>query len=312
MAQRNAIVDTLLTNVSSAYVPEGYVSERFLPRINVKQESGLLGKYGDSHLRIEVPTRIDGEGKARRVKSITRETSQYIIEKHGLEGIVTDSDRRNVEKPFDAERDEVIGLSTMIWLAKENALASQLTDTAVLTQNTTLSGASQYGEYATSDPIDDFKTARETVYNSVGMPPDTAIMPWPVMNCLAYHPGILESLGFAQNRAGQLSEVELAKALGVKRLLVAMAQKNSAAEGQTDVRASVWNNDIIFAVAPKSPQVFQVSVGYYLSLSGIAPRQVTKYSINNPPRSTGIIVEDAFDMFLSNPLAGYLIKDAIA
>lgn len=311
MAQLKAQVDKLLTNVSSAYIPQGYVSEIALPQIPVLQKTGLLGKYSDSHLRIETSL-MGGRGEARRVETITRQTTTYQIESHGLEGVVTDDDRRNVEKPFDAERDEVIGLSTAIWLAKEKSLADTLTSSSVITQGVTLSGTSQYNDYANSDPIGDFKTARETVYNSVGVPPDTAIMSWPVFNCLAYHPGILDALGFTQNRAGQLSEPELAKAMGVKRLLVAMPQFNSAAEGQTDVRANAWGKHIVFGVMPMRAQVYQVSLGYYLTLQGRRPREVFKFEMNNPPRSTGIIVQDHWDMLISNASAGYLITDAIA
>lgn len=311
MAQLKAQVDKLLTNVSSGFIPQGYVSEIFLPNIPVKQSSGLLGKYTDSYLRIE-STLMGGRGKARRVVPIVRESAGYLVERHGLEGVVTEDDKNNVEKPFDAERDEVIGLNTMIWLAKEKSLADAVTDTSVVTQNVTLAGQAQFNDFANSDPIGRFNTARETVEQAAGMPPDTAIMSWKTMNTLAFHPGILDALGFTANRAGQLNEKELAKAMGVERLLVARAKFNSAAEGQTDVRADVWGKHIVFAVAPKRAQVYQTSFGYYITLSSVKPRQVTKFLINNPPRATGIIVEDAYDMFLSNVKAAFLIKDAIA
>jgi len=311
MAQLTAIVDKLLTNVSSAYIPDGYISEQILPAIKVKQKTGLLAKYGDQHLRIET-TVMGGRGEARRVESITRSTSTYSVKSHGLEGMVTQDDKDNVEKPYDAERDEVIGLTTMLWLDKEKALADSLTSTSVLTQNTTLSGTAQFSDYTNSDPISKFKDARGTVYSACGMAPDTALMSWEVFNTLAYHPGILDALGFTQNRAGQLSEPELAKAMGVQRLLIGTAQYNSAAEGQTDVRAAVWGKHIVFAVAPKSAGLYQTSLGYRMELSGRSPRQVFKFSINNPPNSTGIIVQDDYQQLISNAACGYLIEDAIA
>lgn len=311
MAQLKAIVDKLLTQASDAYIPEGYVSEQLLPKIQVAQKTGKLAKYTDQHLRIE-HTLIGGRSAARRVESIARSQSSYEVESHALEGMVTADDVANVDKPYDAERDEVLGLTTMLWLSKEQALANTLTSTSVLTQNETLSGSSQFSDYANSDPISKFKTARLTVYNSCGMAPDTAVMDWTTFNTLAYHPGILDALGFTQNRAGQLSEPELAKAMGVKRLLVAYAQYNSAKEGQTDVRASVWGKHIVFCVAPEKAQVYQVSIGYYVTMSGRSPRQVFKYSVNNPPNATGIIVQDDYDMLVSKAGAGYLIRNAIA
>lgn len=311
MSQTKAIVDKLLTNVSSGYAPQGYISEILLPKIQVKQKTGKLGKYTDQHLRIE-NTLMAGRGKARRVEPILRATDTYEVETHGLEGLVTEDDYANVEKPFDAEKDEVIGLSTMIWLSKEQALSAALTSTSIITQNTTLSGTDQYNDYTNSDPIGDFNTARQTVYSAVGTAPNTAVMDWLTFNTLAYHPGILDALGFTQNRAGQLSEPELAKALGVKRLLVADSQYNSATEGQADSRANVWGKNIIFCVAPERAQPFQTSLGYYLNMVGQKPREVFKFPENNPPNSTGIIVRDSYDQFLSNVSCAYLIKDSIA
>ncbi len=311
MAQLKAIVDKLLTNVSSAYIPKGYISEMYLPNVPVIQDTGKLGKYTDQHIRLENDV-MAGQGKARRVEPIRRTDSSFQIEHHGLEGLVTEADRRNVEDPFEAERDEVIGLNTQVWLGKEKSLADLLGDDTVLTQNVTLSGTSQFNDFVNSDPLGRFLTARVTIYEKVGIPPDTASMPWDVFNTLAYHPGILDTLGFTANRAGQLSEAELAKALGVPRLLIGMAQFNSATEGQTAVRANVWGKNIVFSVTPKRPERYQTSLGYYLTLKNRKPREVFKEKVVNPPQATSIIVRDSYDMFLSNTGAGYLIKDAIA
>jgi hypothetical protein len=311
MAQVKAIVDKLLTNVSSMYLPEGYVSEKVLPLVSVKQKTGLLGKYGSNHIRIE-HSLAGGRGAYRRVEPILRSSTTYSVESHGLEGLVTEDDYRNVELPYDAEKDEVLGLSSLIWLNKEQALASTLTSTAVITQNVTLAGADQYNNYSTSDPIGDFNVARLAVYNGCGMPPNAAVMPWDVANTLAYHTQILDTLGFAQNRAGQLSEAELAKAMGVERLYIAKAKYNSAAEGQTAVLASVWSKDIVFFHAPEKAAPYQTSLGYRVALSGQEQKRVFKFAVNNPPNSTSVLVDDSYDFLISNAAAGYLIKAAIA
>lgn len=310
-AQLNAQVDKLLTNVSSAYIPTGYVSESFLPTIAVKQTSGKLGKYGKGHLRI-VNTLIGGRGKAPTMQTIIRQDTGYSLERHALEGWVTPDDRDNVEQPFDAEKDETMGLTTVIWLGKEKALADAVTNTAVITQNVTLSGTDQYSDYTNSDPIGDWKTARETIRAACGVPPDTAVMDWAVANCLAYSPKILDALGFAANRAGQLSEEELAKAMGVKRLLIAMPLYNSAQEGQTDALTSVWGKHIVFAVAPTRAEKYQLSLGYHITKSGEKPRKVFKAPVHNPPETTSIIVQDKYDQLLNDVTCAYLIKDAIA
>lgn len=311
MAQLKAIQDVLQTKSSNIYVPDGYVSEQILPLLSVTQKTGKLAGYGSAHLRIEHSI-TGGRGSYRRVEPIVRSTNSYSVESHGLEGLVTEDDYRNVQEPFDAEKDEVMGLMNLIWLNKERALAAAFTSTSVLTQNTTLVGTAQLNDYSNSDPIGVFKTARLAVYNGCGLPPNFAEMPWDVANTLAYHPAILDALGFAYNRAGQLSDQELAKAMGVDKLYISKVKYNSAKEGQTDVLASAWNKDIVFGYAPAQAAKYQVSLGYRIALAGQDQKRVFKFSVDNPPNSTGILCDDSYQFLITNVGAGYLVKNAIA
>lgn len=309
MAQLKAMVDKLLTNVSSAYMPDGYISEKIFPVISVAQKTGLLGKYGNSHLRIENSI-IGGEGKYRRVKPILRTTTQYSVESHGLEGIVTKDDYRNVEKPFDAERDEVMGISTILWLEKEKVLADALGSTSVITQNTTLSGTSQLSDYTNSDPLGVFSTARQAIKTGSGSVGNVAIMSWEVWNKLIYHPKLLSLYNYVE--AGKLSDDNLAAIMGVDRVLVGTVNYNSAKEGQTDVLAPVWGKNILFATLPTTAQPYQTSLGYRVQMNDGSPRKVYKEDAFNPPGATKILVEDEYQFLLSNITAAYLVKDAVA
>ena len=225
---------------------------------------------------------------------------------------MTEDDYDNVELPFAAEEDEVKGLSNLIWLNKEVALATSLTSTSVMTQNTTLVGTQQFSDYSNSNPIEVFKTARQAVYDGCGLPPNCALMSWEVANTLAYSPAILDALGFSQNRAGQLSEAELCKAMGVEKLLIAKAKYNSAKEGQTAVLSSIWGDAIVFYYAPASSGKYQTSLGYRVALAGRTSRRVFKNAVTNPPNSMEILCDDSYDYAITTVGAGYLIKDCLA
>lgn len=311
MSLLKAQIDQLLTNVSSKYIPEGFISEQFMPMIQSAQYSGLLGKYGNNHLRIFNSLK-GGESKYKRVETRQATTSRFQIEGHGLEGVVSKEDYKNYSKPFDAEKDETEGLTTSLYIEKEKMLADTVTDTAIITQNTTLAGTSQFSDYANSNPLDIFKTARKTIRDACGKTPDTAAFDWGVFDVLRYHPQILDALGFKYDRPGGLGIEELAKALGLRRLLIADVVYNSAKEGQADALAPVWGKHIVFAVAPEKAAQYQVSFGYRIQLEGSQPRKVYKEAQFNPPGSTAILVEDEYDMFTSNVNAAYLIKNAIA
>lgn len=311
MSQLRAIVDKLLTNVSSAYVPKGFICEQVLPTVQSKQYSGLLGKYGTNHLRIENSIK-GGRGKYRQVETRVYSTTSYLIEGHGLEGFVSKEEYANVEDPFDAERDEVMGVSTSLWLEKEKTLADALNNTGVITQNVTLSGTAQWNDYANSDVLSVVSTAKNTILNAVGVFPNLAIMDVGVWSILRYHPQLLDALGFKWDRPGGMQESEMAKALGVDQVLFGSARYESAKEGQTSSLASIWGKGVIFAVAPDKAEIMQKSVGYLVRPTGSQPRKVYKQSNFNPPGSTAILVEDEYDMLISDAACAYLIASAIA
>ena len=309
MAQTKAIVDKLLTDASVGHFPEGYIADAVLPFKQVVQSSGKVGIYGKDHLRIE-RSYTGGRGQYRRVEGVSRTSTTYMVESHGLEGMVSEDDYRNVELPFDAEKDETLGLTTMIMLEKEKVLADALTSTSIITQNVTLAGTDQYNDYSGSDPIGDFLAARNAVYDGCGLPPNKAVMDWKTFNTLAYHPGILDALGYTQNRAGQLNEAEMAKAMGVDKLLIGKVQYNSAAEGQTAVLAPVWGKSIVFYHAPDKLGKYQQSLGLRVGFSD--SRRVFKFDSVNPPNGSLILVDDHYDWVITEVGAAYLIKDSIA
>ena len=61
-----------------------------------------------------------------------------------------------------------------------------------------------------------------------------------------------------------------------------------------------------------NPAVRQLTLGYYLTLTGETPRQVFRAKLHNPPEAESIIVRDSYDMLISKAECGYLIQDAIA
>lgn len=309
--QDKAIVDKLLTNVSQMIKPQGFICEQILPPLNVTQYSGKIGRYGNSHLRIET-TISGGRNEFPLIETNTRKSDSYALDTHGLKDILTPEDFANVETPFDARSDSVTDLTTRLFLGKEKGLADTLTSTSVITQNTTLSGTDQYNDYTNSDPLGDFSTARSTIYGSVGIAPDTAIMSWGVYNTLRFHPNLLDKLGFKDSRPGGLNTDELAKALDVKRVLVGEAVYNSAKKGQADSISPVWGKHIVFAVCPTVASRMQISLGYRLQKAGTMARQVFRNSIDEPPESEKIQVRDIYQLLITKATAAYLIKDAIA
>ena len=305
MAQMKAQVDKLLTNVSNGYFPKGYIADLVLPKISVKQKTGIIGAYGAEHLRIEDDV-IGGRAEAKRVDGVVRKTEKlYLIKSHALEGVVTADDKSNVEDPFDAESDETTALTHLILTNKEKAMADNLFNPSVITQTSALAGANKWSAYTTSAPLTNFKDAQNNVLDGCGLMPNACLISQKVFNTLQYHPAILSTLGYAQNRAGQLTVAEVAKAMGVEELLIGSVAYNSSKKGQADSFGQLWGDAALFYVKPSGPAKMQVSLGYKMELTGGA-RQVYKYALNNPPDSDAIIVKEDYSFEITNVKAAYL------
>lgn len=308
MSQTKAIVDKLLTQVSNGLFPAGYIADKILPELTVKQKSGLIGQYGSSHLRASDDL-IGGEAQARRAEPIVRSQLTYLLQSHALEGVVTADDYANVEQPYDAEADEVAGLTHLILTNKEKSFADQMFSTSVFTGRVT-TPSTKYGS-SSSDPLADFKAAQNAVVDSVGMQPNACIMSQKVFNVLKYHPQLADVLGFKYNQIGSLSVADIAGALNVEKVFIANAPYNTAKDGQADVISQIWADSILFYVRPDAAAKYQTSLGYSMKMAGELGRQVFKYDLNNPPGSTGIIVQDTYQCKLVNVSAGYLLNSVL-
>lgn len=311
MSQLSAIVDKLVTNASRGLFQNdsAYVSELCLSPLTVIQDSGKIGSYGQSHLRI-VNDLMGGESETPRVHVDLVSSDSYQLEKHGLKSIITEEDMRNYEKPFDARQDRMKYLMSRLWLSKEYALASTLTATGTMTKNTTLSGTSQWSDYANSDPLDDIKTGRHSIRDNAGVVPNSVVMDYKVMDYLRFHPAILENLGFTRARAGQMTVNELAMALDVDNVYIAKAVYNTSDQGQDNSLSPVWGKHFVMFYAPKSPTLRDQTLGFYVKQN--AGRTVYVNPQDEPPLSEKIQVIDKYDYVITDVNCGYLIYNAIA
>ena len=315
MTQTRAIVDKLLTTVSNGLFQanEKYISERILPVVSVKQRTGLYGNYGNEHLRI-VNTAHIGKGGYLEIDPITRASDSYVIEEHALKSVITAEDFDNVELPYDERADRTIGLTSLLWLAKEKALADTLMDPSIITQGATLAGNAQYNNltHADSDPLGDMLTAKNTIRDAVGIKPNVVVMSDSVADTLRVHEQLLDKLGFKFSRAGGLVDDELARAFGVDKVLIGGAVFNNAVKGQTDNLTKVWAKDVIFLVTADRATKYQKILGVEIRLKRGAPRKVFRFKQDEPIDSEKIIVQDHYDQLILNAAAAYLIQDAIA
>lgn len=311
-----ARVDKLLTGVSLKQILEGTIANQVLTQATVKQQSGLLGKYDKSHLRIEHDL-VGGETPYPRIATSVKTSDRYHLEKHGLSGVITEEDRENDELPFEPRTDKTQDLTDKIMLGRELALSTTLTDSAVITEGEDIvTSADRYDDYTstTSTPLEDFRAARKSIYDKTGkvveMPGGFAIVPWQVFDALKFHPNLIENIKHTVNMDAGLTFDQLKNAMGVSRILIPWAQYNNSVEGQADAMTAVWGNNIVFGYSPAKGSKRIETLGFDLKRRDNV--RVFRKAIDDPPNAEKILVDIEYDFFLTNTDAAYLIENAIS
>lgn len=300
-------VDKILTQFSIAYKNDSLIAPLVMPTIKVKEKSGKFAKYGKDNLRLSTD---DTRAPGTQAKSADYTVSQgtYACAEHSLEKLVPDEFMNNQDSPYDAKRDAVSILKDKIWGGQELALATAMSATGTITQNTTLSGTSQWSDYANSDPLSNLRTARATIKAATGKAPNTAIFGFQTWEQFRFHPDVVDRVKYVGIAGEDAVKNAVAQLLGVKKVLIGDAIYNSANEGQTDSLSFIWGKHAWLAYVPESPSLMQGAFGYTVKdMDSVvdAYREESK-------KSDVVRVSDSYDQVIVDAAFCYLIKDAVA
>mgnify|MGYP000022198100 FL=1 len=305
-------VDQLLTNVSLAYVNQNYIADEVLPIVpNLKNDSGLIGSYSNDHLRIYSAKRSLYDVSQKRIEWKYQQDDRYDIDYFDLETFLPDRLVEQTELPFNARRDAMLVVMESLKVERERSLAAIMSDTSILTQNSTLSGTSQWSDYANSEPEVDIRNARTAVFNATGMEANCIQMSRATLEVLKLHPFFLNQVRGVRLPSEDDVISILKSFFGFTKVLIGRAKYVSSKEGQTDVMADVWGKDLVIYYAPQTPSLMQKSFGYSFQLAG---RNWTVRTRREPDSDEGelIKVQHARDDKILVPTAAYLYKSVVA
>lgn len=304
-----------LTNVSLAYKNESYIAEKVAPIVKVAKDTGKIFSYGMENLRIVNTYRSVG-GKPNIVEMDVSSADHYVLEDHVLGEFVAQEIIENADKPIKPLADTTESLVDRILVDKEKALADVITSTTNITNNTTLSGTSQWSDYDNSDPFADITTAISTVRSACGMKPNTMIISWDVLQKLKFHPDMKDMFPGATMITDQMLEENVGRIFGLKNMLIGDAQYNNSNKGGTDTLADIWSKDVVIAYIDPRPTLKSrtfantYSKGKARSVQHLAQGKGGLETVQR--KSDYIQVSDKYDQVLVDETCAYLIEAAIA
>jgi len=188
----------------------------------------------------------------------------YKCEEHGLEGALDDGEREMYASDFDAELVTSQITARRLMQAQEKRVADALFNASVWT------GADLFTDHSAnpwdniaSDVVGQVRAAREKVRSNCGIEPNALICSKINIDNLLDNTGIKDSIKYV----ARLTEAEilnaLADILGLKKIIVGKAIRNSAKEGQSFVSANIWNDDyaMVGVIAEDGQNLVLPSVG---------------------------------------------------
>ncbi len=302
-------VDAVLTNMSVAYQQEAYafVANRAFPVVNVAKQTDKYFTYSQADfMRDQVQRRADGTESAGTGYSLS--TASYSCDVFALHKDIGDQTRANSDNPLNPDMDATRFLSQQMLIRQEVQWAADAFTTSIWGTDAT---PSPLWDAASSTPIADVETAKNTVLTNTGYVPNTIIMSYKAFSALVDNADIVDRIKYTSQDS--VTEELLARVFNVDRVLVMASVYNSAQEGATASYSQVGDKDVLVCYTPSAPGLMVPSAGYTMNWSGVSAGLGTSSAISryrmDTLRADRIEIEAAFDFKIVSSALGYFLSN---
>lgn len=312
MATGPSTVDKVLTSVSEAFTNDSgdFIAEKLLPVITVDRKSGKYWGYNKDNLR-SGSTDIDlrtGRSKTREA-TYGKELKDFgPLQEHALKDFISKDEYEMSDDPLNPETDVTLFLNERMQLAAEISAAAMLTNTTIITNN---SSPTVKWDDAAADPIADITAAIKAQTGKAVKMPNSISFGVNVWLSLVNNAKMIERFKYSER--GILTQDMFLAALaplGITNIFIGKAVVNSAKEGQaTDVLANVWSDNVILSYVAPNPGLRTTSGGYTLRLKN--GKYVDKWD-DNDPKGKWVRNNDYYDQMIFNTDTFYLLTNVLA
>jgi hypothetical protein len=263
-------VDAPLTNISVAYIQsqDNFIASKVFPIVPVTKASNKYYVFTKNDwFRDEAQRRADTDESAGSGYNLT--TDSYSCDVWAFHKDVGDKTRANADNPIDLDRGATEFVTQRLLLRQEVQWASDFFTTGIwgtdVVGNTDFN---KWSNYASSDPIGDIETGKQTILGNTGFMPNMLVLGYAVFRYLKHHPDLVDRMKYTTSKV--ITEDILAQLFGVGTVLVAKAVKATNNEGATAVYAFTHASSAMLAYVNPSPGLLQPSAGYIFAWNGVS------------------------------------------
>jgi hypothetical protein len=247
-----------------------FIAEQIFPTLPVKKDLNYVFVFDKENLRAPKNSARGLYDRAERVGNNLKQVAMPALVERALEQPVAWKFRDQADDPFDPMIDATNNVTEKIAIEKEIALANYLSNSANVPFNVTKSGTSQWSDYGTtsgnynSNPLKDARVATTSILKNGLQKANVCAMGHDVMDWFINHPAVVERLKYSMATFSDTVEAAVARALGVKKVLVGDAVYNNSQSGQSDSMGFIWGPHIWWLYVADVPALYTTTAGYHL------------------------------------------------
>lgn len=308
------IYNPVLTNLARDYSAQGLVAEELAPVVDVATETFQYNVWeAHNSFATDVETATPDRTETREIDvSLTQE--EATAEEHALKVSVSDREERQGRATgIDPRRAKTRVLERRLALAKEVRVATALQKTTTTGGQLNLGAAPSNNWNVDAGTIEaDVVTAKEGVYDAIGIEPNTIVIPYKVANAISIQQDIREIFKYTVDGRQLLGAGQniLPPEIWGMRVVIPRGRKVTNKLGQTNAFTDVWGDDVRVLYVNPQPDLEEPSVLYTFKVTG--SEAVTTWRTPDPAvewvrNSNGVLVEKVVA-----PDAGYVIQDVLS
>lgn len=262
-------VDGPLTNLSVRFTQSNdtFLANKVFPMVRVQHRSDQYYTY-DRSFWFRSDAQLRGPATESAGSGYEIGTDNFSCDVFAVHKDVDDQTRANVDAQITLDRDATEFVTQHMLQRREQEYVQSFMQTTIW--GTDVVGGTDFtvwDDYANSDPISDLREgiismAKETAYK-----PNQLVLGPEVWDKLQDHPDFLDRIKFTQK--GIVGTDLLAELLGIDKIHIAWAIRNTAAEGETAAYDFHHGKNALLLHVASSPGLNTVSAGYTFVWSGL-------------------------------------------
>lgn len=268
-----------LSNLSVKFANDraGYLVTKF-PTVQVAHETDIYYVYGRESFQIPETIRAN-KAPANRSEHILS-TATYALDRHSLDDIVTDRERRNANVGLNPDVDTMEHLTDQILGRMELNAASTIFTTATSFDSTASLTSTMYWSLVTTttDVIGNVETATSVIMKAAGRRANTLVMGEQTFRYVKNQPNVIERIKYSER--GIITTDILSAVFDIQNILVGSAVYDQGVEGQAVPSTTfIWNGKIAAMYLEPSAKLKSPSALYNFQMAdgGQYPFAVKKY-----------------------------------